>query len=339
MSLTHVAPASAGSSGAAASLLAVEGLTIAPRAASDRPLVADVAFTLGRGEALGVVGESGCGKSLTCLAITGLLPRALLRTAGRVALEGTRIERLAPDALAVVRGRRIGMIFQDPVASLNPVRTIGAFLTSLLRRHRGLQGEAARREAVRLLDAVGVAAARTRLRLYPHELSGGQNQRVMIAGALAGEPDVLLADEPTTALDVTTQAQILDLLADLRATRGMALVVVSHDFGVIAAAADRVVVMYAGRVVEEAPVADLFRAPRHPYTAGLMASVPPETGRAPLRPLLGQPPHTGAAVVGCAFAPRCVRASDACRETTPALVQLGRRRVACRHPLPGERVS
>jgi len=330
---TPAVSASFRDAGTATPLLAVAGLGIAPRVAPERPLVADVAFSLGRGETLGVVGESGCGKSLTCLAVTGLLPRALVRTGGTVRLGGQRLDDLGQAALADVRGRRIAMIFQDPVASLNPVRTIGAFLVSLLRRHRGLVGEAARSEAVRLLDGVGIPAARSRLGLYPHELSGGQNQRVMIAGALAGEPDVLLADEPTTALDVTTQAQILDLLHDLGRARGMALVIVSHDFGVIAEAADRVLVMYAGRVVEEAPVDALFRAPRHPYTSALMASVPPETGRAPLRPLMGQPPLAGAAAAaGCAFAPRCPIASRRCAEL-PASTWSGGRRTACHHPL------
>ncbi|MBW8639659.1 ABC transporter ATP-binding protein [Hoeflea sp. WL0058] len=228
------------------------------------------------GGALGIVGESGSGKSLTCLSIMDLLPGALKQSAGVVRLHG---KPLAPGRKGI-RGRRIAMIFQDPGATMNPLRRIGPFLSGLVKLHRGLTGAAAEAEAVRLLDSVRMPAARARLRAYPHELSGGQNQRVMIAGALAGDPEILLADEPTTALDVTTQAQILDLLAELRAERGMGLVLVSHDFGVIAEAADHVAVMRAGRVVEKAPADRLFSFPQHPYTASLLASIPPELGRA-----------------------------------------------------------
>ena len=317
---------------AGAPLLSVEGLTVAPREAPDRPIVADAALSVGRGRALGIVSESGCGKSLTCLAVMGLLPGALVRTAGRVRLDDMDLE---ASGRAGVRGRRIAMVFQDPAASLNPLRRMGAFLAGLLRLHRGLGWRDARDGAVHLLGVVGMPAPRDRLRAHPHELSGGQNQRVMTAGALAGEPELLLADEATTALDVTTQAQILSRLADLRRERGMGLVVVSHDLGVIAEAADDVAVMYAGRVVERAPAPALFRGPRHPYAAGLVASIPPERGRAPLYAMPGLPPTGGAALGSCAFAPRCARATSLCRTALPPLHGDDGRAVACHHPLGG----
>jgi peptide/nickel transport system ATP-binding protein len=312
----------------------VEGLTIAPRAAPDRPIVADVTLTVAVGGALGIVGESGSGKSLTCLAAMGLLPRGLHRTAGRVTFDGAELTALAPDRLAAVRGRGIAMVFQDPAASLNPLRTVGGFLGGLLRLYRGLVGPRASGEAADLLRRVGIAAPAQRLSSYPHELSGGQGQRVMIAGALAGVPRLLLADEPTTALDVTTQAQILALVEDLREKEGMGLVIVSHDFGVIARAADEVAVMYAGRIVERAGVRELFRAPRHPYTRGLLDSVPPDAGGLRPAPLPPQRAAPGASAPGCAFAPRCLRASGLCRAVRPALAETAGRAVACHHPLP-----
>lgn len=281
-SLSSAAPAAAGTP-----QLSVDGLSVAHRTSPHNLLVSDVSLQLPHGGALGIVGESGSGKSLTCLSIMDLLPGALRQSAGAIRMNGTP---LAPGRKGV-RGRRIAMIFQDPGATMNPLRRIGPFLSGLVKLHRGLTGAAAEAEAVRLLDAVRMPAARERLRAYPHELSGGQNQRVMIAGALAGDPEILLADEPTTALDVTTQAQILDLLAELRAERGMGLVLVSHDFGVIAEAADHVAVMHAGSVVEQAPADRLFSSPQHPYTASLLASVPPETGRASVAERQERPPH------------------------------------------------
>lgn len=305
----------------ASSLLDVSGLTIAPRGAD--PLVAEVSVRLERGQTLGIVGESGSGKSLTCLAILDLLPPGLERTGGTVRFDGRE------GAIAEARGKRAAMVFQDPFASLNPMRRIGRFLTGLLRLHRGLTGKAAETEAIRLLEAVGIPGAARRMRSYPHELSGGQNQRVLIAGALAGNPDLLIADEPTTALDVTTQLEILDLLKDLCRDQGMAMLIVSHDFGVIARMAEAVAVMYAGRIVERAPVSRLFAAPAHPYTRALLGSIPPEEGRAPLTPLPGQPPASGAIGPGCALAPRCGLAFETCHAARPMMHQQGPHETLC----------
>ncbi|WP_428925786.1 ABC transporter ATP-binding protein [Marinibacterium sp. SX1] len=310
----------------ASSLLDVSGLCIAPKAGpqAGSPLVADVSLRLDAGQTLGIVGESGSGKSLTCLAILDLLPPGLAQTAGTVRLGGRT------GTMAGARGRRVAMVFQDPFAALNPMRRIGRFLTGLLRLHRGLTGTTAETEAIRLLDAVGIPGAARRMRSYPHELSGGQNQRVLIAGALAGQPDLLIADEPTTALDVTTQLEILDLLQDLCRDQGMALLIVSHDFGVIARMAEQVAVMYAGQIVERAPVGRLFAAPAHPYTRALLGSIPPEHGRAPLTPLPGQPPAGGAGgQTGCALAPRCGLAAPACRTTRPFMHQQGPHETLC----------
>ena len=290
-----------------------------------------VDLELRRGEALGMVGESGCGKSITWLAALGLLgPRA--RVGGSVRLEGVEILGRSDRALSRLRGKRAALIFQDPASSLNPVQRIGRQLGESLRLHRGLEGRAARDEARRLLDRVGIANAAQRLDEYPHEMSGGMNQRVMIAMALAGEPDLLIADEPTTALDATIQAQILDLLHDLRAETGMALVLISHDLGVIADMAERVAVMYGGRVVEEAPAEALFAAPAHPYARGLMAALPDLDGpRRRLTAIPGTVPSPDKLPPGCAFAPRCAAATPACSESAQVLRPFGPgRRVACR---------
>jgi len=319
----------AAATAAAPALIEVEGLSVAPRATPERRLLSDVSLTLPPGGALGIVGESGCGKSLTCLAVMGLLPPALTPVAGRILFDGAES---AADRRGL-RGRRMAMIFQDPGATLNPMRRVGPFLTGLLRLHRGLTGRSAEAEALRLLDAVGIPAPRSRMRAYPHELSGGQNQRVMIAGALAGGPDLLLADEPTTALDVTTQRQILDLLTGLRRERGMGLMLVSHDFGVIAAAAIEVAVIYAGRIVERAPTARVLRNPRHPYTAALLAAIPPERGRPPLRSLPGQPPSPGVVGPACPFAPRCPQARPLCHAEPPPLRRHDPAEVVCHFPL------
>ena len=324
------AVANAAAPGTGESLLRVEALAVD---AGDVRLLNDVSFEIESGHALGLVGESGSGKSLTCLAVNRLLPIGVEQIAGDVAFDGQKLGDMKPDALATLRGKRIAMIFQDPSACLNPLRTVGGFLLSLLQLHRGLRGMAAEAEAIRLLDAVGIPSPRVRLRLYPHELSGGQNQRVMIAGALAGDPDLLIADEPTTALDVTTQAQILDLLDRLRRERGMALLIVSHDFGVIAEAAERVAVMYAGRIVEKADVRILLSAPRHPYSAGLLRSIPPTDEQAVLTPIRGQPVSPASQPPGCAFAPRCAWASDVCKRDVPPHRLVGRSSVACHHPL------
>ena len=235
----------------------------------DDAVLHGVDLAVGRGEALGLVGESGSGKSVTWLAALGLLPPRA-RVSGAVLLDGEDILNAAPARLARIRGGRVALIFQDPISSLNPVRRVGAQVTEALRLHRGLAGGAARAEAARLFELVGIPDARRRLDAYPHELSGGQNQRVMIAMALAGQPELLIADEPTTALDVTIQAQILELLDGVRQEFGMALVLISHDLGVIGEMCDRVAVMYAGRIVETAPSRTLFAAPRHPYTRALL---------------------------------------------------------------------
>jgi peptide/nickel transport system ATP-binding protein len=282
-----------------------------------QPALRGIDLTVAPGEAVGLVGESGCGKSVTWLAALGLLP-ARARVGGSVRIDGTELVGAPAATLDRVRGGRIAMIFQDPASSLNPVHRIGRQITEALTLHRGMTGRAAREEARRLLDQVGIPDAARRLDAYPHELSGGQNQRVMIAIALAGRPELLVADEPTTALDVTIQAQILDLLQQLRRDTGMALVLISHDLGVVADTCERVCVMYAGRIVEQAPTNRLFDAAAHPYTRGLIGALPPIDG--PRRPLLAIPggvPEPWAMPPGCAFAPRCALHVAACDAGLP----------------------
>ena len=283
-----MAPASAGQEDAVsklerdpggAPLLAVQDLEVSFPAAGDwTPVVRGVSLAVGRGEIVGLVGESGSGKTLTALAVLGLLPPPGRATAGRVLLNGpggrTDLLTLSPGELRQVRGARIGMVFQEPATAFDPVYTIGFQIAEAVGAHRRISRRAARDEAVRLLDRVALPDARRRLGDYPHQLSGGQRQRAMIAMALAGAPDLLLADEPTTALDVTLQAQILELLEDLRADLGLSVLLITHDLGVVAETCDRVVVMRAGRVVEEAEVEALFRAPVHPYTRELLAALP-----------------------------------------------------------------
>ncbi|MBO1078818.1 ABC transporter ATP-binding protein [Roseomonas haemaphysalidis] len=297
------------------------------------PALRGISLAIGKGESLGLVGESGCGKSVTWLAALGLLP-AKARVTGSVRLDGEEILHAPAATLDRARGGRIAMIFQDPASSLNPVHRIGRQIVESLKLHRGLSGDAAREEARRLLDQVGMPDARRRLDAYPHELSGGQNQRVMIAIALAGQPELLVADEPTTALDVTIQAQILQLLSDIRRDTGMALVLISHDLGVIAETCDRVAVMYAGRIVEETRTERLFEAPTHPYAEGLMAALPPLHGpRRPLAAIPGGVPEPWAMPPGCAFAPRCPRRVAACDATCPPLLPVvPGHRAACIRP-------
>jgi len=283
------------------------------------PALRGVSLDVHPGEALGLVGESGCGKSVTWLAALGLLPRKA-RVAGRVILRGEEILDAPPARLDRLRGGTVAMIFQDPASSLNPVHRIGKQIAEALALHQGLGGAAARAEAKRLLDQVGMPDAARRLDAYAHELSGGQNQRVMIAMALAGQPELLVADEPTTALDVTIQAQILDLLQALRRDRNMALVLITHDLGVVAETCERVAVMYAGRIVEEAPVERLFAAPIHPYAQGLLGALPPLNGeRRPLTAIPGGVPEPWAMPSGCAFAPRCPQARAICAGEMPGL--------------------
>ncbi|MGK7862113.1 ABC transporter ATP-binding protein [Falsiroseomonas sp. E2-1-a4] len=310
-----------------APLVSLKGL----RVAFDEQLaLRGIDLDVAPGESVGLVGESGCGKSVTWLAALGLLPGRASVT-GSVKLDGQELLQARPDVLDRVRGGRIAMIFQDPASSLNPVHRIGKQITEALRLHRGMDGPQARAEAKRLLDQVGIPDAARRLDAWPHELSGGQNQRVMIAIALAGRPELLVADEPTTALDVTIQAQILTLLQDLRKETGMALVLISHDLGVVADSCERVCVMYAGRIVEQAPSARLFEAPAHPYTRGLLGALPPLHGpRRKLSAIPGGVPEPWAMPPGCAFAPRCSMHVSACDAAVPEPVGLGRgHRAAC----------
>jgi peptide/nickel transport system ATP-binding protein len=310
-----------------APLVALRGLAVA---FDGQPALRGIDFAIAPGEAVGMVGESGCGKSVTWLAALGLLP-AKAQIGGSVRLGEEEILGAPPAMLERVRGGRIAMIFQDPASSLNPVHRIGRQVTEALALHRGITGGAARAEAKRLLDQVGIPDAARRLNGYPHELSGGQNQRVMIAIALAGRPELLVADEPTTALDVTIQAQILELLQSLRRETGMALVLISHDLGVVADACERVAVMYAGRIVEEAPTARLFESPSHPYTRGLLGALPPLDGpRRRLSAIPGGVPEPWAMPPGCAFAPRCPVRVEACDAgVPPAAVLAASHRAAC----------
>ncbi|MFC3229310.1 ABC transporter ATP-binding protein [Marinibaculum pumilum] len=294
------------------------------------PVLHGVDMDVRPGEAVGIVGESGCGKSVTWLAVLRLLGRRAW-IGGEVLLDGRPIQDLSDKAIARIRGRRIAMIFQDPASSLNPVQRIGRQLAEAIRLHRGLEGASVQAEARRLLDRVHIPDPAQRLNAYPHELSGGMNQRAMIAMALAGAPDLLVADEPTTALDATIQAQILDLLQEIRRDSGMALVLISHDLGVIADLCERVMVMYAGRVVEAAPVRTLFDSPRHPYTTGLLAALPDlEAPRRRLEAIPGTVPEPGHLPRGCSFAPRCSLADEGCAVLHPALAPVApAHRVAC----------
>jgi peptide/nickel transport system ATP-binding protein len=287
--------------------------------------VRDVSFSVHRGEMLCIVGESGCGKSLTSLALMDLLPKRSRREAAKLVFDGVDLLRLTERQMTDLRGNRMAMIFQEPMTSLNPAYTIGEQLTEVLRRHRRVGRAAARDRAVLLLDKVGITAAAERLAQYPHQLSGGLRQRVMIAMALMCGPKLLIADEPTTALDVTIQAQILEIILELQHKLGTAVILITHDLGVVAETAQLVIVMYAGRKVEEAPVEELFARPLHPYTHGLLASIPRlglmrgETagtdGR--LQEIPGIVPALSNLPEGCAFAPRCAFAEERCRQAYP----------------------
>jgi oligopeptide/dipeptide ABC transporter ATP-binding protein len=306
-------------------LLEVRGLTTAFRTGSGEiTAIDDVSFDVDAGEVVGIVGESGSGKSVTALTIMGLLPRPPARVAaGSIHFAGRDITRLPETALRTIRGPGIAMVFQEPMTSLNPVFTIGDQITETLRAHENLPPRLQRARAVAMLDKVGIPSAARRLDDYPHQLSGGQRQRVMIAIALCCNPRLLIADEPTTALDVTIQAQILDLLLDLRDELGMAVIVITHNMGVVAETADRVLVMYAGRVIEQAPVDGLFDRPLHPYTKGLLSCVPSlEHRNDRLTAIPGTLPEPANRPPGCRFAPRCDRRIDACAAALPPLEEL-----------------
>ena len=297
-------------------LLAVDGLEVVfeGRRGRETRAVDGVSFVVDAGETVGLVGESGCGKTVSALAVLGLLPQRKVRVSGSVVFDKRELLGLPESALRDMRGRDVAMVFQDPMTSLNPVLTIGRQITETLERHLDLHGTAARARAVELLDSVGIPAASQRLDDYPHQLSGGMRQRAMIAIALACRPKLLIADEPTTALDVTIQAQILELLRELVVDSHAALILITHDLGVVAGLCETVHVMYSGRIVESATRRELFGRPRHPYTAGLLASVPrlDQPRGVPLQPIAGSPRDTIPWAQGCAFVPRCPNRIDAC---------------------------
>jgi len=333
----------------AASLLEVEGLTTVlhlPGGAAR--VVRNVSFEVASGETLGIVGESGCGKTMLALSLIGMAPHPPAGVvAGAARFRGDDLLALPVRALREVRGRDIGMIFQEPMTALNPLMTVGEQIAEVARRHLDLSPRAARGHSIEMLERVRVPDPDRRARSYPHELSGGMRQRAMIAAALVCDPAILIADEPTTALDVTIQSQILSLIADLQERLGMGVILITHDLGVIAETADRVMVMYAGRKVEEAPVAELFADPRHPYTRGLVESVP-IVGRGrdlPLAEIAGTVPEAGEEPAGCAFASRCGRVEERCRREAPRFAERrggpgsrgrrGWRGTACHNPWGG----
>ncbi len=290
----------------------------------------DVSFEIAPGEVLGVVGESGAGKSLTGSAIIGLLDPPGHIAGGEIRFEGQRIDDLPPQRMRHLRGRHIGAIFQDPLTSLNPLYTVGRQLVETIRTHLDLSADEARQRAIDLLRETGIPAAELRIDQYPHQFSGGMRQRVVIALALAAKPRLVVADEPTTALDVSIQAQVIALLKRLCAEHRVAVMLVTHDMGVIAEACDRVAVMYAGRIVEIGPVAEVLHAPAHPYTAGLMGSIPSmDEARERLLQIDGAMPRLNAIPPGCAFHPRCGRAFERCRVERPELMAAVATRAAC----------
>ena len=317
-----------------APILEVSGLkTVFTTRSGEVHAVNSVSFDLAPGELLGVVGESGSGKSVTMMSLIGLLPSppAEIRS-GAVVFEGRDILALSPRQLRAIRGRQIGFVFQDPMTSLNPVFTVGFQLMEPLRKHMGMHRKQAKARALELLELVGIPDAEARLDNYPHQFSGGMRQRVMIAIALACDPKILIADEPTTALDVTIQAQILELVRELRQKLGMAIIWITHDLGVIAGIADRVMVMYGGQIVEQAPVRELFANPQHPYTRALLETLPHMTGARArrLRTIEGQPPALHTHPEACPFRARCRHTLDLCQRQNPTLARRsGNRDVAC----------
>jgi peptide/nickel transport system ATP-binding protein len=292
--------------------------------------VDNISFDIAPGEVLGVVGESGAGKSVTGAAIIGLIEPPGRIAGGEIRLRGQRIDNLPHERMRKIRGRRIGMVFQDPLTSLNPLFRIGDQIVETIRTHSSASEVAARERAIRLLTEVGIPGAEARIHAYPHQFSGGMRQRVVLALALAAEPELIIADEPTTALDVSIQAQVIQLLKRLCRERGTAVMLITHDMGVIAETADRVAVMYAGRIVEIGPTRDIVKTPRHPYTQGLMGSIPTldaQTDR--LTQIPGAMPGLDAIPRGCAFNPRCPHAFDRCRSERPERVKVGHSEVAC----------
>jgi oligopeptide/dipeptide ABC transporter ATP-binding protein len=327
-------PAPAASAPASAQpLLEVRDLRIQLRSRDGLRLlnvINGVDFSVARGRTLGIVGESGCGKSTTSLAIMGLLPATARVLGGAIEFAGTNLLGKSESELCNLRGARISMIFQDPMVALDPLFTVGDQLAEPLERHMRLRGRALRERQLELLRAVNIPSPETRLNQYPHQMSGGMLQRMVGAIAIACNPELLIADEPTTALDPTAQAQFLDLLARLRDTYQLALIVVTHDFGVTARLCDDVLVMYAGSVVERGPVREIFNHPRHPYTQALLAAIPQQHEDRPgrLRTIEGQPPDLARLPQGCAFAARCPRALPKCRERTPTVRNVGDHHVA-----------
>ena len=318
-------------------LLSVENLQTHFRTADGvTRAVEGMSFHVNAGETVAIVGESGCGKSVTSMSILRLIPEPPGRIGGVIKFEGRDLLKLSEREMRGIRGNDISMIFQEPMSSLNPVLTNGRQIGETLRLHRGLDRKAAEDKAVELLRLVGIPAPELRVREYPHQLSGGMRQRVMIAIALACNPKLLIADEPTTALDVTIQAQILDLMKDLKHRLGTAITLITHDLGIVAEVAERVIVMYAGRKVEEAEVSELFRNPMHPYTQGLLGAVPKlgsslEGTATRLAEIPGLVPSLRTRIAGCVFASRCGRADDLCRKVAPALEQKAPRHVAACH--------
>jgi oligopeptide/dipeptide ABC transporter ATP-binding protein len=282
-----------------------------------------ISFTLNEGETLGLVGESGSGKTTTCLSIVGLLPRGARIVGGRVVFEGEELTRLSQRALRRIRGRRIAMILQDPMASLNPLFTIFRQVAEPAFFHQQLRGRPLRERVQHLLRAVRIPSPEWRMRDYPHQMSGGMRQRIVGAIALAGGPQLVIADEPTTNLDVTIQAQYLDLLKDIQRATGVALIFVTHNLGIVAKMCDRVAVMYAGKIVEQAPVRTLFNDPKHPYTRALLGSVPKLGSKEPLYSIQGQPPNLASLPPGCPFHPRCPEVLPRCASEEPGDIHLG----------------
>jgi len=330
---------------AAGALLSVRDLRVT-FGSGDRTVhaVNGISYDLAPGETLGIVGESGCGKSVSSLAVMRLLPKPAAHVdAGSIAFEGQELLDYSDEEMRRIRGDRLAMIFQDPMTSLNPVLPIERQLTEVLEAHRKVKRAGAITRAIELLELVGIPAAKRRLRDYPHQFSGGMRQRVMIAMALACDPQLLIADEPTTALDVTIQAQILDLMRGAVTERGTALILITHDLGVVAGMAQRINVMYAGYIVERAETNELYGRPRHPYTVGLLTSIPRlDEERGELVPIQGQPPDLSRTIVGCPFADRCFNVLDRCRDEMPPLEQTPSaadgHEVACWNPAEGERL-